>query len=315
MFVTLGPLIWRVDPSHQNILLPSLGPSWNNIAIVLDGLPPWEDIIDSNQPAQPNENVDHLPAPTKISLLNDPTTLGVRLRWDPVPGANGYAIYRSEYLPRGENLGIPLEEISPGNKTGFEDLSALEVKKYFYSVVAKNLKDEEGIPSSPFEVQVQRVAPLDEAKLLDPDAKIGAFVKLAPVPAGTDALGRDILARLMFGGRVSLFIGFFASLAYVGLGILIGGFAGYAGGRIDYWLMRFTDFVTGLPFLLFMILLKVTLSEGPGASGVNTLILALVVLSWTGTARLVRGQILQLRESEYVQAARLLGASDRKSVV
>jgi oligopeptide transport system permease protein len=112
----------------------------------------------------------------------------------------------------------------------------------------------------------------------------------------------------MEGGKVSLSIGFFASLAYIALGVLIGGISGYYGGRVDQYLMRFTDLVIALPFLLFMILFRIAFGVGAGESGVFPLIVALIALSWTNAARLTRGQVLQLRESEYVQAARLLGA-------
>lgn len=112
----------------------------------------------------------------------------------------------------------------------------------------------------------------------------------------------------MYGGRISLFIGVIAAFCYTLLGILIGGASGYLGGRADSLIMRFTDFVMGLPFLLFVILLKVVFNVEAGESGLFPLMMALVGLSWTGSARLVRGQILQLRESDYVQAARLLGA-------
>ncbi|MBI4924668.1 MAG: ABC transporter permease, partial [Bdellovibrio sp.] len=123
-----------------------------------------------------------------------------------------------------------------------------------------------------------------------------------------DYLGRDLLARLMFGARVSLFIGFFAPFLASIIGIFIGGISGYFGGAVDHWLMRLADFVLALPFLLFMILFKVVLGAGAGESGIQALLIAMVILSWTGLARLTRGQLLQLRESEFVQASRLLGA-------
>ncbi|HEY3698457.1 MAG TPA: ABC transporter permease, partial [Spongiibacteraceae bacterium] len=82
------------------------------------------------------------------------------------------------------------------------------------------------------------------------------------------------------------------------------------GGRIDHWMMRVADFVVALPFLLFMILLRIAFGIGPGESGIVPLVIALVLLSWPAPARLVRGQVLQLREEPYVDAARLAGASD-----
>ena len=102
-------------------------------------------------------------------------------------------------------------------------------------------------------------------------------------------------------------IGIVAPLFYVGFGLLYGGFAGYVGGRTDNALMRFADFVIALPFLLFMILFKIAFGIGPGESGIGPMLVALVLLSWPATARLVRGQVLQIREEPYVAAARMMG--------
>jgi oligopeptide transport system permease protein len=95
---------------------------------------------------------------------------------------------------------------------------------------------------------------------------------------------------------------------FVAFGVAYGSLAGFLGGRVDQIMMRFADFVIALPFLLFMILFKIAFGIGPGQSGILPMIVALVMLSWPGTARLVRGQILQVREEGYVNAARLLGA-------
>ena len=114
----------------------------------------------------------------------------------------------------------------------------------------------------------------------------------------------------MEGARVSLFIGVIAPLAFVIFGVAYGGFSGYIGGTIDNILMRLADFVVALPFLLFMILFKIAFGIGPGESGVIPMLVALVLLSWPATARLVRGQVLQIREQGYIDAARLMGASN-----
>jgi oligopeptide transport system permease protein len=137
---------------------------------------------------------------------------------------------------------------------------------------------------------------------------LGDEVFLTLHPLGTDYLGRDMLSRLMHGARVSLFIGLFAPLFYVLLGVIYGSTAGFVGGRIDQGMMRFADFVVALPFLLFMILFKIAFGIGPGESGILPMLVAMVVLSWPSTSRLVRGQILQIREEGYVNASRLLGA-------
>ena len=126
---------------------------------------------------------------------------------------------------------------------------------------------------------------------------------------GTDYLGRDMLARLMHGAQVSLFIGMVAPFLYVLLGVAYGAAAGFMGGRLDAVMMRFADFVVALPFLLFMILFKIMFGIGPGESGIMPMLIAMVILSWPATSRLVRGQILQIREEGYIGASRLLGAN------
>ena len=107
-------------------------------------------------------------------------------------------------------------------------------------------------------------------------------MRLALHPLGTDYLGRDLLARLMHGARVSLFIGIVAPFFYVLIGILYGSTAGFVGGRVDSLLMRFADFVVALPFLLFMILFKIAFGIGPGESGILPMLVALVLLAWPG---------------------------------
>jgi dipeptide transport system permease protein len=119
---------------------------------------------------------------------------------------------------------------------------------------------------------------------------------------GTDELGRDVYARILYGARISLFIGLMAALIDFVIGIIYGGIAGYLGGRIDNIMMRFVDLLYGIPYLLVVILLMVVM--GPG---LLTIIVALSATGWIGMARIVRGQVLSLKSSEYVLAARTLG--------
>ncbi|MDI3297911.1 MAG: ABC transporter permease [Bacillota bacterium] len=121
---------------------------------------------------------------------------------------------------------------------------------------------------------------------------------------GTDPSGRDVLSQLIWGARVSMEVGFMATLIAVAIGLLIGLVAGYAGGLVDNVLMRITDIVLAFPFLLFVILLRSVISN-PTVATVYTVI---GVLGWAPTARITRGQVLAAKNQEYVEAARALGA-------
>src|SRR5919199_3192966 len=121
---------------------------------------------------------------------------------------------------------------------------------------------------------------------------------------GTDDVGRDILSRLIHGARVSLSVAIFVQVLILSIGLTVGGLAGYFGGRIDNYLMRFTDVFYAFPDLLFVIIITAAI----GAS-ITNIFLAIGLVNWTDLARLVRGQLLTLREREFVQATRSLGAS------
>ena len=134
-------------------------------------------------------------------------------------------------------------------------------------------------------------------------------------PLGTDELGRDLLARLLDGGRVSLFVGVTAALASALLGTAVGLPAGYFGGRLDALLMRFTDGVIALPLLPLLIVLAAVPPEKLGLAGVDPdrfalarIILLVAFAGWTTAARLVRGATLATRRLDHVRAAEALGA-------
>jgi len=305
VFTTLGPLAWRVDPASQDVDQLSQPPLADRAAIVVPPYQPWEGVTAT--PAAATE-------PMSLQLAEPANTQAVRLLWSPDPRAAGYRVYRNILEPGPQrDLGLPLGEVYGADHVSFEDRLNLEPMRYYYTVVPFDAAGVDQPLEARLIVDVKRVITADMAKergLVTPDTelKIGDAVRLAVHPFGTDNLGRDMLARLMFGARVSLFIGIVAPFFYVLIGILYGSVAGFVSGRTDQVLMRVADFIIALPFLLFMILFKIAFGIGPGESGIFPLLVALVLLSWPGTARLVRGQILQIREEAYISASRLLGA-------
>jgi oligopeptide transport system permease protein len=127
---------------------------------------------------------------------------------------------------------------------------------------------------------------------------------------GTDGLGRDLWERVWAGAKVSLFIGVATALINGVVGTLIGGASGFFGGKLDMFIMRVIDILIALPFLIFTLLIMLYLG-----SGLVPIIIALSVTGWLGLARLVRGQVLSLKEQEFVLAARTLGASSSRLIL
>ena len=126
---------------------------------------------------------------------------------------------------------------------------------------------------------------------------------------GTDELGRDVLTRVIYGGRVSLYISFLTVLVSLTTGIVVGAVAGYFGGAVDNLLMRFVDVAYAIPSLFLLILISVVFQ--PGVTG---MVLVLASLSWINVSRLVRGEFLSLRARDFVDAARVVGANDTRLI-
>ncbi|WP_455160943.1 ABC transporter permease [Treponema lecithinolyticum] len=126
---------------------------------------------------------------------------------------------------------------------------------------------------------------------------------------GTDSLGRDVLSRIIYGGRISIAIGLLGTITALIIGVILGAVAGYAGGWIDNALMRFVDIMYGLPYMLIVIIMMAILGRN-----IFILFIAMALVSWLTVARVVRGQIISLKNSEFVEAARSMGASPNRII-
>ena len=126
---------------------------------------------------------------------------------------------------------------------------------------------------------------------------------------GTDALGRDMVARLLYGGGVSLLVGFYATIVSLTIGVVYGAIAGFAGGKTDMVMMRIVDILYALPFVIFVILLMVFFGQN-----FILLFVAIGAVEWLTMARIVRGQVMAIKRQEFVEAAHALGLRRRRIV-
>lgn len=172
-------------------------------------------------------------------------------------------------------------------------------------------------PGKPVDASYANLSPFEYGAT--EQLKIAAGEKIFPHIFGTDQQGRDYFIRVVYGARISLAVGFFASIIVLAIGLTIGSIAGYFGGKIDLAIMRIVDIIYSLPDMLMVILLSSVLNvslkpiiDGTALSEIGTNIISLFIvfamLYWVSMSRLIRGQILSLREQEYVLAAKMAGA-------
>ena len=199
VFTTLGPVLWPQSPSRQNLAEISIPPTLGLRALVV------EDEAASAPPSA--ESVGLVAAsssPRALRLTGTAHTRGVTLGWDALPGAEGYVLYRNEVRPsKRHDFGLPLAELQGALGLTYRDRLSLEPMTYFYTVVPIVGGEEAEAGALTLEVPVRLALRQSEAKTYRPDAAIGQEVRLPAHPLGTDYLGRDLLARIISGARVS----------------------------------------------------------------------------------------------------------------
>lgn len=141
------------------------------------------------------------------------------------------------------------------------------------------------------------------------DTALGAAAPSAGHWFGTDLLGRDLLTRTLYGGRISLLVGLVATLVSMIIGVTYGATAGFLGGRTDQAMMRLVDVLYALPFTIFVIILMVLFGRN-----IFLLFLAIGAVEWLTMARIVRGQVISLREKEFIEAARVMGFTEARII-
>ena len=178
-------------------------------------------------------------------------------------------------------------------------------------------------PGKPVDASYNNLAPFEYGET--EQKKIDAGEKVFPHIFGTDSAGRDYFIRIVYGTRISLAVGFFASIIVLIIGMTVGSIAGYCGGKVDLIIMRIVDIIYSLPDMLMVILLSSVLKVVLGkaiegtvlakiGSNIISLFIVFALLYWVSMSRLIRGQILSLREQEYVLAAQATGAKGSRII-
>ena len=306
------PMMLHYSYEEQEVWNKHMPPSLGQDAVVLaSGADSYVPVLDApsapavDQPVSTAVLTDPPGAPANLEIIGQALSSGVAVKWSPVAGVDGYRVYRSI---ASDTLGVPLYDGRPDTLSYFDRSGLNAGETYYYAVTAFNAFGDS--PASPLLKLTPKLAlSLSDAQKINPEATLGTVIKTNPHLLGTDYLGRDMLARVMSGARISLFIGFSAPILYVLLGIIYGCISGYFGGLIDNIMMRIADLITTVPELLIVIMLQVVLGSGP-----TTLIIALVLGAWPGIGQQIRGEVLRIREMEFVHAAEVLGTSFRKVI-
>lgn len=197
-----------------------------------------------------------------------------------------------------------IQQASANKKTGMVKVANLE---YLVEYYGENAPESVSLDEAKhiLEKKIDRYHVYYDDELITPSDRVNNKTYIW----GTDSLGRDMFIRVIYGARISLAVGVFAALVNFVVGVFYGGIAGYFGGRVDNIMMRIVDIISSIPMMLYVILLMVIMG-----SGLKSIIIAMGLTYWTGMARIVRSQVLAMREQEFVSAAILLGVPTHKLI-
>ena len=332
LFITsvgvLGPLFFPHmgdDVSYENSLntdfqnqAPTLGQS---LLVAEEGVSSPDVLIkeDLNVDA-PLKSAEALTAPAELTIQGKPTVDGITLQWVPSEGVSGYEIFRiagehikgdlADFQKKPTEQGLSVTKVdSPAQYSYTDSLGLDPAQSFAYAVVAFVVNPETnetqyGPSSQVVMTGITKTISLSDALQIDPNAQVGGTVQGRTFLFGTDNLGRDIFARMIMGTRVNFSLALIVPTICLLLGLIYGAVSGLKGGKVDLLMMRIIEILDTLPYLLLMIILQLVMGKG-----MVSLIVALCAFGWTGFARVIRGEVLRLREIEFVHASRLLGAS------
>lgn len=299
---------------------PTLG---QILLVVEEGRFP-EPLIDESfdYEAPPPESLE---PPKNLQIIGRATVDGVTLAWDPIPGAIGYQVYRGTRSQVGDAelfakdpsaRALFLSRIDDPAQHSYTDAIGLDPSdSYVYIVMAIASDPETGEEvlsptGATVETIITKTIKLSNARNLDPEAKVDDTLRGHASIFGTDALGRDVFARMVKGTQVNFFLALLIPTIAILVGLIYGAISGLVGGLVDTIMMRIVEILYMIPDLLLMILIQLALGKG-----IFSLIIAMSVLSWLSYARVFRGEVLRLREIEFVHASRLLGANTMRLVL
>jgi oligopeptide transport system permease protein len=307
--------------NSQNLNFINQGPTLGKSVLVIEDSPQYMDdkVDETFDFSAPLLKGPELVPPSGFSVVGQATVNGVALSWNTMRGVSGYQIYRTvvsgqpisveDVISDAGMRGLQVATISNPAQSTFTDSSGLNpAEQYIYSVVAYVVDpntQEESVSerAEALKVSLVQTISLSDAQVLKPDAQVGDTIRGNAHLFGTDALGRDIFARMITGTRIDFFLALLVPTVSLLIGLCYGAISGLMGGKVDMILMRIVEILDTLPELLLLILIQVALGKG-----VSSLVIALCAFSWTGYARVLRGEVLRLREIEFVHASRLLGA-------